>query len=143
METVATYISRGQDGEQVLRIAVTTANGRYEQATTDVSKVILGLGAGALFSNPVSGLLADAAVTLGLDKYMHGDPNANLEYAHEFNFEGSPYYQESNKLNPVDGDSFLSEGGFKSEVQHLQPSKVSRCKAPHPSDINNFNLKTG
>ena len=32
--------------------------------------------------------------------------------------------------------------GFKSEVQHLQPSKVRRCKAFHPSDINNFNLKT-
>ena len=32
-------------------------------------------------------------------------------------------------------------GGFKSEVQHLQPCKVSRCKAPR--DItSNFSLKT-
>ncbi|MBU4280713.1 MAG: hypothetical protein KKG11_09810 [Gammaproteobacteria bacterium] len=33
-------------------------------------------------------------------------------------------------------------GGFKSEVQHLPPSKVRRCKAPHPSAINSFSLKT-
>ena len=34
-------------------------------------------------------------------------------------------------------------GGFKSEVQHLPPSKVRRCKAPHPSTINSSSLKTG
>jgi FkbM family methyltransferase len=32
-------------------------------------------------------------------------------------------------------------GGFKSEVQHLPPSKVSRCKAAHPSAINNSSLR--
>ena len=36
----------------------------------------------------------------------------------------------------------VTDGGFKSEVQHLHPGKVRRCKAFHPSDINNFNLKT-
>lgn len=34
------------------------------------------------------------------------------------------------------------QGGFKSEVQHLPPSKVRRCKAPQPGDINNSSLKT-
>lgn len=33
-------------------------------------------------------------------------------------------------------------GGFKSEVQHLPPSKVRRCKAPQPGVINNSSLKT-
>ena len=36
----------------------------------------------------------------------------------------------------------MSEGGFKSEVQHLPPSKVRRCKAPQPGVINNSSLKT-
>jgi hypothetical protein len=36
---------------------------------------------------------------------------------------------------------FEKEGGFKSEVQHLPPSKVSRCKAAHPSAINNSSLR--
>ena len=35
----------------------------------------------------------------------------------------------------------LSQGGFKTEVQHLPPSKVSRCKAAHPSAINNSSLR--
>ncbi len=34
------------------------------------------------------------------------------------------------------------EGGFKSEVQHLLPSKVRRCKAPRPSATNSCRLKT-
>ena len=33
-------------------------------------------------------------------------------------------------------------GGFKSEVQHLPPSKVRRCRAHRQEDINNFSLKT-
>lgn len=33
-------------------------------------------------------------------------------------------------------------GGFKSEVQHLPPSKVRRCKAPQPGVTNNSSLKT-
>jgi hypothetical protein len=44
----------------------------------------------------------------------------------------------------LSGDSGLLniwEGGFKSEVQHLPPSKVSRCKAAHPSAINNSSLR--
>jgi hypothetical protein len=36
----------------------------------------------------------------------------------------------------------LLVGGFKSEVQHLPPSKVRRCKAPRREDINNSSLKT-
>lgn len=32
-------------------------------------------------------------------------------------------------------------GGFKSEVQHLQPCKVRRCKAPRDT-TSNFSLKT-
>ena len=35
----------------------------------------------------------------------------------------------------------FKQGGFKSEVQHLPPSKVSRCKAAHPSAINNSSLR--
>ena len=35
----------------------------------------------------------------------------------------------------------LKLGGFKPEVQHLPPSKVSRCKAAHPSAINNSSLR--
>ena len=33
-------------------------------------------------------------------------------------------------------------GGFKSEVQHLPPSKVSRCKAVHPEGINSSRQRT-
>jgi hypothetical protein len=33
------------------------------------------------------------------------------------------------------------EGGLKSEVQHLLPSKVRRCKAPRREDINSSSLK--
>ena len=32
-------------------------------------------------------------------------------------------------------------GGFKSEVQHLQPCKVRRCKAPQDT-TSNFSLKS-
>ncbi len=39
--------------------------------------------------------------------------------------------------------SFLTKelGGFKSEVQHLQPCKVRRCKAPQDT-TSNFSLKS-
>jgi uncharacterized membrane protein YraQ (UPF0718 family) len=40
------------------------------------------------------------------------------------------------------GGTGASLGGFKSEVQHLQPSKVCRCKAPLRSDTSNSSLKT-
>ena len=37
----------------------------------------------------------------------------------------------------------LVEGGFKPEVQHLQPSKVRRCHhLVRPRPINNFSLKS-
>jgi hypothetical protein len=45
---------------------------------------------------------------------------------------------------PVD-QKFVSidiQGGLKSEVQHLPPSKVRRCKSPRREDINNSSLKT-
>ena len=35
----------------------------------------------------------------------------------------------------------MKGGGFKSETQHLQPCKVSRCKQAHRT-TNNFNPKT-
>ena len=38
-------------------------------------------------------------------------------------------------------ESWVRRGGFKPEVQHLPPSKVSRCKAAHPSAINNSSLR--
>ena len=34
-----------------------------------------------------------------------------------------------------------TQGGFKSEVQHLQPCKVRRCKAPQDT-TSNFSLKS-
>ncbi len=36
---------------------------------------------------------------------------------------------------------YYMEGGFKSEVQHLQPCKVRRCKAPQDT-TSNFSLKS-
>jgi branched-chain amino acid transport system ATP-binding protein len=38
--------------------------------------------------------------------------------------------------------AFVYQGGFKSEVQHLPPSKVSRCKAVHPEGINSSRQRT-
>ena len=35
----------------------------------------------------------------------------------------------------------ILKGGFKSEVQHLQPCKVRRCKAPQDT-TSNFSLKS-
>jgi len=50
------------------------------------------------------------------------------------NYE-SAVYKHFNNESPEE------QGGFKSEVQHLPPSKVSRCKAAHPSAINNSSLR--
>lgn len=54
--------------------------------------------AGAVFVHPVTALGAGLVYGEAVEKFLPPNPNANLEYAHEYNFDGSPYHQASNRL---------------------------------------------
>ena len=67
-------------------------------------------------------------------------PDTDLRYvwAREASQDGRVHYHVAILLNR---DAFFTLGGFKSEVQHLQPCKVRRCKAPQDT-TSNFSLKS-
>ncbi len=98
-ETVAPLVGDVIDISDIKDIAVTAANGEKDQAIEDGTKFTLGFMAGLVVTNPVFGFGAGLAYGAAINNLEH-NPNANLAYAHEFNFDGSPYHQESNLLNP-------------------------------------------
>ena len=52
-------------------------------------------------------------------------------------------FKSATAIEPHPGNLRLLRGGFKPEVQHLQPSKVRRCHhLVRPRPINNFSLKS-
>jgi hypothetical protein len=109
-ETSATLADKAITVHAAKSIANKTSEGLHEEAVGAASKLAMGIGFGAIFTNPISGLAAGAFYGGALDN-LKSNPNANLHYAHEFNFEGSPYYQESNFLKPP------AEHGTSSEQQ--------------------------
>ena len=107
---VATVSARMVDGaltiEEVHDVATTAADGRVQELPGDAAKFFIGALAGAVFTHPVVALGAGLAYGEAVEKLLPPNPNANLDYAHEFNFEGSPYFQKSNVLKePAEGDT--------------------------------------
>ena len=110
-ETSATLADKAVTVQDVKGIVDQASKGQPKEAIGAASKFAMAAGFGALFVNPIGGLVAGAVYGGALDK-LKRNPNANLDYAHEFNFEGSPYFQESNVLKVP------SESARPSEPQH-------------------------
>ena len=110
---VATVSARMVDGaltiEEVHDVATTAADGRMQELPGDAAKFLIGALAGAVFTHPVVALGAGLAYGEAVEKLLPPNPNANLDYAHEFNFEGSPYFQESNVLKVPSESAMPSE----------------------------------
>ena len=96
-ETSATLADKAVTVQDVKGIVDQASEGQPKEAIGAASKFAMAAGFGALFVNPIGGLVAGAVYGGALDK-LKRNPNANLDYAHEFNFEGSPYLQGSNRL---------------------------------------------
>ena len=92
----------------------------------------LSVGVGALFGG-VPGLFVGAAFDLVAFKNENGlglgllepNPKANLNYAHEFNFVGSPYYDNSNTKTPTQTNlNYSNEGrNYQKPSNGLTPNK--------------------
>ncbi len=97
-DVVATLTGGIQDTEEAIKISIKAVDNNGETVIRDGATLAISVMSGAIFT-PVVGLGVGFVVDKGLGA-MQANPNANLDYAHEFNFEGSPYHQESNLLNP-------------------------------------------
>ena len=107
-ETSATLADKAVTVQDVKGIVDQASKGQPKEAIGAASKFAMAAGFGALFVNPIGGLVAGAVYGGALDK-LKRNPNANLDYAHEFNFEGSPYFQESNVLKVPSESAMPSE----------------------------------
>ena len=104
------------EGTQIIDTARDNGNWQHGLAQGSLSAIVgttfggwLGFAAGATFD-----LLAfkdKDGRGLGL---LEASPTANLNYAHEFNFEGSPFYQASNTIanpnNPNPNPNYGNQG---------------------------------
>jgi IclR family KDG regulon transcriptional repressor len=84
-------------------------------------------------------MLGPAIIELAGTKLAQDDlPQVSRRYLAQLSSET----RETAHLATLYESEVLYLGGFKSEVQHLPPSKVSRCKAVHPEGINSSRQRT-